>query len=108
MVKVTANTVKEGTTSQGTMQQQVAGNPEGTVESLVTQPSPDFGESRAQGPEYGLGLWVRGSFTWSGASWPDSLQVQPGKLRKVRWVRGVNRLLHRRMSVGGPLLFNLS
>jgi hypothetical protein len=107
MVEVSANAVKEGTTSQGTMQQQVAGNPEGTVESLVSQSSPDFGEPRAQGPEGGLGLRVRGSFTWSGASWPDSLKVQPGKLRKVRWVRGVNQLLHRRMSVDGPLLFQL-
>jgi len=107
MVEVSANAVKEGTTSQGTMQQQVAGNPEGAVESLVSQSSPDLGESRAQGPEGGLGLRVRGSFTWSGAGWPDSLKVHPGKLRKVRWVRGVNRLLHRRMSVDGPLLFQV-
>lgn len=109
VVEMPASTVKESTTSQGTMKQVVAGDPERSVQGLVRQSLPDLRETWAK--EAG-GWWRKGlgsPIAWGRAGRAVPLQVQPSKLSEEGWVWEVFSLLQRGgLGMEGPSSFQLT
>jgi len=91
------------------MQQMIAGDPKGPVQSLVCQSRPDFGEAWAKEAGSGRSKGRRSTITGGRASRSGPLKVQPSKLSEKGWVRKVLRLLHREgLGMDGPVRFKLA
>lgn len=109
VVQMPACAVEKGPTPQGAMQQMIAGDPKGPVQSLVCQSRPDFGEAWAKEAGSGRSKGRRSTITGGRASRSGPLKVQPSKLSEKGWVRKVLRLLHREgLGMDGPVRFKLA